>query len=305
MTSRGRVMAAAVSALVVLGASALGLGAVLRGLKLQLFKLPIEAPGGLKLHSLPTSFPRESPRWTQYIPDEIASAEVLEELGTTNYITRWFRREPVGDRAELVVQFHAAYYTGMIDTVPHVPERCMVGGGLEIAGATELVPVPLDRSRLVMDLDHAEGEDRILMGRSDEVHTRVRLPRGVENLQLMVTPFRDQRNKGRLYAGYFFIANGGVVASANDVRLLAFRLKDDYAYYVKVQFLSASVESAEELGVMAGEMLDELFPELARRLPDWTEVQAGLYPPGNPRAGGRGNGSAKAPGAGGGGAQGG
>lgn len=272
-----------------LSISAILLGGIIGAMKLHLKKLPIEAPDGIKLHTLPASFPSGAPRWEQVGSDEIASAEAAAELGTDNYLTRRYRRLAGAGSGEagapMVVQMHIAYYTGMIDTVPHVPERCMVGGGMEYAGATESVPIPLDFTRLTVDPD-APRDDMgrpVWMGRSREVYRRVRLPRGIEALQLRCTPFQDQGAKVKVYAGYFFIANGGVVSSANDVRLLAFKLRDDYAYYTKVQFLCSTVSSAQELAAVVADMLDDLFPEIMRRTPDWIEVQSGRYPPGNER----------------------
>lgn len=287
MSGRVPMLVAMVVALGVLSASAVALGVVLRAFNIQLRKLPIEAPDGLKFHTLPSKVPADAPRWEQQGSDEIMSAEGLETLGTTNYVSRWYRRvDSDADAAPKMLQLHCAYYTGMIDTVPHVPERCIVGGGMEIAGPTVVVPVPLDLSRLVPDPDHPADDARepLLMGRSAESHTRIRLPRGVERLEMLITPFRDRRAERTVYAGYFFIANGGVVGSANDVRLLAFRLEDDYAYYAKVQFLTATAENPEELASMAADILDDLFPDIMRRLPDWTEVEAGRYPEDNPRS---------------------
>ncbi len=278
-----RILATGV-AFMVLGASALSLGTIIKAQKLQLTKLPIQPQSGLKLHTLPAEFPIQKPRWVRVRPDEIVSAEAQEELGTENYVSRWYRRvntEP--DAPEMVVELHCAYYTGMIDTVPHVPERCMVGGGMESPASPTAVPVPLDVSRLVPDPDVPEGQASLLMGRSAETQSRVRMPREIEGLQMMVAPFRDPSGRSEMWAGYFFIANGGVVASAYDVRLLAFKLQDEYAYYMKVQFLSPSVRSGEELAAVAAEMLNDLLPELMRRVPDWSEVEAGVYPPDNPR----------------------
>ena len=43
---------------------------------------------------------------------------MVEELGTNLYLSRDYERRD--DR----VNVHVAYYTGLIDDVPHVPERC-------------------------------------------------------------------------------------------------------------------------------------------------------------------------------------
>lgn len=81
-----------------------------------------------------------------------------------------------------------------------------------------------------------------------------------------------------LYAGYFFIANGGTVCKAEEVRLLAFDLNSTYAYYAKVQVTSASVKSGEEMVRASGSLLDELMGDVMLCLPDWVEVQQGRYP---------------------------
>lgn len=281
-TQRGSARIAAIVALLVLVSSAAALETIVGRLRLQLRKLPIEAPSGLKLHSI-----SKDPAGWETMRDEVMSAEAMIELGTQNYVTRWYRAiDSEGRPADPphVMQIHAAYYTGMIDTVPHVPERCMIGGGLEYAGASRVVKVPLDRARLVPDPYDSpkEGQPRLLTARNERAPVRVRLPRGIENLEMMVTPFRDAEGTRTLWAGYFFIANGGVVASANDVRLLAFKLKDHYAYYAKVQFMSGDVTSAEELAQHAATLLDDLFPDLMQCLPDWTEVEEGRWPKDNP-----------------------
>ena len=152
-------------------------------------------------------------------------------------------------------------------------------------GARREVPAPIDMSKLspAPSADHSNGT--IYRIRNWNLGRFVRLPRGIENLRMTVTPFKDGKSGERFYAGYFFIANGGVVASANGVRLLAFRLQDDYAYYLKVQFTSTDPKSEEGLGELAAEFLNNALPELALRVPDWVEVQAGNYPPGRERRG--------------------
>jgi hypothetical protein len=84
-------------------------------------------------------------------------------------------------------------------------------------------------------------------------------------------------------AGYFFIANGSAVAGADGVRLLAFDLKNDYAYYMKVQFTSMQAESPEELAEVASSLLDDLLGEMMLCVPDWIDVLAGRWPEDNPR----------------------
>ena len=262
----------------VLSVSALALGTLLEAMHVHLKKLPIEARDGIKLHTMPTSIPITEPRWVQARPDEISSAEGVEELGTTNYLTRWYRRAGSADEGAALVQLHLAYYTGMIDTVPHVPERCFVGGGMSIDGPTRIVPLGLDLERFPVDgsVDPELHGGAIRMGRTLS-HAYVRMPRELEELKINVTSFRDGSGR-RLHAGYFFLANGGHVPTANDVRQLAFKLEDSYSYYAKVQVMSMQPETAEELAALAADLLNELLPDIVRRTPDWVEVVEGRYP---------------------------
>ncbi|TVQ63927.1 MAG: exosortase-associated EpsI family protein [Phycisphaerales bacterium] len=255
-----------------------GLRAAIHYKGVYLSKLPIEAPDGMLFHTLPTSFGN----WERIGADAVLTAEVRQELGTDNFVSRNYRRTDTSDR--IVVELHCAYYTGMIDTVPHVPERCFVGGGLMPAGAARIVPVPIDLDRLSLDRDSdPQRHGGPLYTARASNHQSVRLPSGIERLRMNVSRFVDGRSGQSLYAGYFFIANGGVVPRAGDVRALAFNLTDDYAYYAKVQFTSSSVGSAEELAELAADMLNSLLPEIMRRVPDWVEVVEGRYPPDNPR----------------------
>ena len=246
------------------------------GLHLQ--KMAIHPESGLML----TSLPEETESWVKAYPDRREPAEVEEQLGTTNYLTRGFKeRFPADPENPRVIELHVAYYTGMIDTVPHVPERCFVGGGLQLGSSPRNIPLNLDQSRWVLDPDVPEDLAPIYRARTAS-GMRVRLPREPEAIKLHTSEYMISEDQS-LYAGYFFIANGGHTASANGVRLLAFKLEDDYAYYLKVQCNSAGVSSEDELAELASSLIGELLPELMLCVPDWVDVQTGVYPPDNPR----------------------
>ncbi|MBL8885835.1 MAG: exosortase/archaeosortase family protein [Phycisphaerales bacterium] len=249
---------------------------------IHLRKKPIEAPGNRALISLPT----ETPHWKQVGTDKLESAEVEETLGTKNYITRNFiRKDRKPDEQPIELQLHAAYYTGGVDTVPHIPERCYVGGGMT-ALRTEVLPLKLDASLWSPHTGASNSEksgwfrQRVPNWSPDGAGSSVTLPREPETMKLRITEFAATNNvKGpKLYAGYLFVANGGHVSSAEEVRLLAFDLKSDYAYYLKVQFTSRTVQSPEELADQASSLMGELLPEIMRCVPDWVEVEAGNYP---------------------------
>ncbi len=292
--SRARpIHVAFVVALVILGASALGFTAVIGAMRIYLQKLPINPPGDRQVSAIPT----ETASWKRVGTDKVEDAAMLEELGTRNYLSRVYQQKnPAQGRRGKTLELHLAYYTGMVDTVPHVPERCMVGGGWVIAGNTETLDVTLDRATWIEDRDvPADLAGRVFTARlsnefSDAAGQRVRLPFDPGAIRLNITPFKGAGSDRKLFAGYFFIANGGHKPNPNEVRLLAFDLRDDYAYYLKVQVSSAEVESAAELAQLGSSLLSELLPEIMRCVPDWVAVQRGEYPADNPRRKGVGSG---------------
>ena len=259
--------------------SAIGMGWAINYYKIHLNKLPIYAPG----NRVVSTIPRETDSWVQVGADQIVSAEVLEELGTANYVTRVFmeKNPPEGQQAR-IIELHAAYYTDQIDTVPHVPERCFVGAGITQSGESTPVPLHLDQSGWLLD-EAASTQDRPIYTAStsrrwsDTRGKRVRLPQDIENVRIRTSKYLSQGGR-ELFAGYFFVANGGVAASAEEVRFLAFDLRNDYAFYLKVQFNSQTVSSYDEFAAVSSSLLSELLPDLMLCVPDWVEVQNGRYP---------------------------
>jgi hypothetical protein len=85
----------------------------------------------------------------------------------------------------------------------------------------------------------------------------------------------DERPDERIFGGYFFIANGAITPTPEGVKKLAFRKSDKYAYYCKVQFLTAGPDMTSERFVeLVEDLLDPLLPEIMNCLPDWPEVEA-------------------------------
>ncbi|MBM4115970.1 MAG: exosortase-associated EpsI family protein, partial [Phycisphaerae bacterium] len=66
--------------------------------------------------------------WQRTGEDVRYGADIETELGTKQYLLRTYERS--GDQGRERVQLHIAYYTGLIDTVPHVPERCWGAAGM-------------------------------------------------------------------------------------------------------------------------------------------------------------------------------
>jgi len=276
-----------VGAVATLALAAAALHAAIAATGAHVRKLALPAPAPLR------TIPARSESWERFGADPPPMpAEIVETLGTENYLTRRYIR--VGSaragRPE-VFELHCTYFTGMADTVPHVPETCFVGGGMRVLRQSVVVPVPIDLSRFppdpTIDPDEFDPDEFgvIRRGRTGPASptpgVRVRMPFGLENLALRVTEFQTPEGD-RLFAGYFFLANGWAVSDAIQVRLRAFDLTTDYAYYGKVQFTSPLVGSPEELADLAADFLNEMLPEIMLRVPDWVEVARGRYPPDRP-----------------------
>lgn len=261
-----------------------GFGAGIRAAGIYLQKLPIYAKDNRPVRDIP----RVTASWEQVGNDRIESPEILKALGTENYVTRTYKeRNPADPGNPAVIELHIAYYTGMIDTVPHIPDRCFVGGGLDMIESSTVTAIPLDTSDWIPD-------DSVPAALQGHIYTanafdeqgrriqRIRLPRDAKDMSMSISRYRAPRGV-TITAGYFFIANGGVVPRAEQVRLLAFNLEDDYAYYMKVQTSSFRVTDRQGLAELTAGLMNELLPHLMRCVPDWVDVEAGVYPEDNPR----------------------
>jgi hypothetical protein len=170
----------------------------------------------------------------------------------------------------------------MIDTVPHVPERCWGAAGLVIWGEPELRPQKLNTSK--WDLQNgptqpASGARYPQVTVKEPVTRRevkVNLPLG--DIVMTTTCFQDPKKPNMTFiGGYFFIANGSLTPSALAVRNLSFRLTDRYAYYCKVQFSYRVNEEPQKAIAMfdqlSSDLLQSLIPQLMRSLPDWPSLE--------------------------------
>jgi hypothetical protein len=226
-----------------------------------------------------TKIPRQLGSWRATGKDVELTAEIEESLGTSFYIDRVYERQGDAEPATLLV--HIPYYTGLIDAVPHVADRCLVAGGWVSVGLPENVDLPIDRSTWGQDPEHVnrntgrpyplvEFPDSVL----DTTHT-VRMPIG--DFKLRTTEFREADNPdARIFAGYFFIANGQTTPFPEGVRAFAFNLETKYAYYAKVQFtMPVSDEMTKpQFAEIVADLADELLPELMLCLPDWSEIES-------------------------------
>ena len=268
------VRAVYVALLLAVVAGGAGMRAAMHQLDVYLRKEPV--PLRADLGGIPTRLGE----WQKVGDDQVMDAAMVESLGTDRYLTRNYALG--GDPSRGVLALHLAYYTGMIDTVPHIPERCWGAGGLEQVGdpgRMELtVPlmanVPADAPENL-----ATGERYATASIVDPVTGEtelVALPVG--EMGMTLTTFQDPKSpRIKQLGGYFFIANGRSTASTLGVRALAFNLTDRYAYYCKVQlsgrYPEGDVPAADRFRAHVEDFLQHLLPHLMRRLPDWPSVE--------------------------------
>ena len=271
MVGRGVRVAYAV-ALGLLVLSALGFRAGVAALDLYLKKEPVPLRRAL------STVPPQLGRWKQVGPDGVFSAEIIESLGTTQYLDRNYAID--GDPSKGALSLHVAYYTGMIDTVPHVPERCWGAAGMVMAEQPREVALGIDVEswKCADGPVSASGEPYPATTVSDPVTRRpdtVHMPLGTYDAS--VTEFEDRRDPARRQVGgYFFVANGRTTPSAYVVRTYAFDLGNRYAYYCKVQVsgIFPAATSQEDWSERAGDLLTHAMPHIMRCLPDWPEWES-------------------------------
>jgi hypothetical protein len=269
-----RVRVVFVGLLATLAVGGLGLRAAMHSFEVYLRKEPIALRADFG--SLPTTLGR----WQKLGDDQQLDAAMVESLGTDKYLTRNYALD--GDPSKGVLSLHLAYYTGMIDTVPHIPERCWGAGGMVQLGEAVAMPLTLqmpaetgtDAPRNVATgLPYPMAK---LVDPVTRLEEQVALPVG--DPAMTVSTFQEARSsRVEQLGGYMFIANGRVTPSTFGVRALAFNLTDRVAYYCKVQ-LSArypvgDTPSTVAFKAQAEDFLTQLLPHLMRRLPDWPSVE--------------------------------
>lgn len=271
-----RIMLVYSVALALLAVGAFGFRAGVKSLGIFLQKEPVELRADF------STIPTVVGQWRRVGEDHLEDAASVEALGTKQYLTRNYALD--GDVSKGVISLHIAYYTGGIDTVPHIPDRCWAANGLVQMGSPEVLALDLKfqpEDAADTPVNRATGKKYAFGMASDPVTRRIqRVPMPVGDLGLTTVTFQDPKSpRVRQLGGYFFIANGRASATTTGVRMLAFNLTDRFSYYCKVQ-LSARYpetnkpEPKEAFKAQAEQFLRDLMPQLMRCLPDWPEVEA-------------------------------
>jgi hypothetical protein len=212
--------------------------------------------------------------WRQVSRNVPLEAEIEDALGTKQYIFRTYVDERVVGRDEIdrlravpsedfqtelnslqaahpeaVVNFAVTYYTGLVDTVAHIPDRCYVADGYE----------PRDYQVEQWPIDSHPVKVRFIN-------------------------FEDQIGYGKQVRSvvYFFQVNGRFTDDPLDVRVALQDLSQKYGYYAKIEAMDLLTDRNRSAAVLT-EFLQQAMPHVRSALPAWPPETTPQTPEG-PRA---------------------
>ena len=160
------------------------------------------------------------------------------------------------EKPRAVLNVAVTYYTGLVDTVAHVPDRCYVADGFE----------PTNPEQMRWNCLPAEGTPESLATAGAGGEKRP--------LEVRYITFEDQnsaRQAETRNVAYFFNANGRYAANPLDVRVILQNLRERYGYYAKVELMNLTKDRAGSTAAMA-DFLSSAMPALQECLPDWDAV---------------------------------
>lgn len=225
--------------LLVLLVGAVGINGATSALKLHFAKeaLPLRAKEGL------TALPVRLGTWIRVPETHTVNPDEVHELGTDKFVFRDYvdlsataNGAAITSEAEIlaldglkpeeriaklyqirtknvnaVISLAVTYYTGKVDTVPHVPDRCYVADGFQ-PSVYEIKDWKLG--------DYAPGAPRAVKARFID--------------------FEDQTTRGaqNRCVTYFFHANGKYEEDPNKVRLTQQDLFARYRYFAKIEVMT-------------------------------------------------------------------
>lgn len=242
---------------VLLAACAIALEGAMRvkGMYFQKAAVPLAQP----LDTVPPTLGK----WVQITPDTVLGSDEEHILGTNKYIMRAYvntaiispalveglRLKPDAERnavyaeiaskaPEAIVHLMVTYYTGMADTVAHVPDRCYIADGYDVASADELAwPVSGKTVRYLTFEDATTSLSRV-----------------------------------RKNVAYCFSVNGQWVADPIDVRRVLGNLFSKYGYYAKIELMTQQLDR-DKAAVVMDAFLSEALPAVQNALPDWDQYK--------------------------------
>ena len=256
------------TAATILGVAAIGLNAAVSTMQLHFKKVAVPLTKELD------TVPPQLGDWVQVSKDEPLDKETQDALSTTHYIfrdyvdTRLVRPQELAlfdgkssterkgilarlqmEKPEAVLNMAVTYYTGLVDTVAHIPDRCMIADGFE----------PSEYETPQWDM----GPGRLGKAPGDDPKIGVRF-----------INFEDQTAAGRVTrrVAYFFFADGHYVSDPIDVRTILQNLRYKHGFYSKVELMTIAKDHDQSAKIMA-DFLKSALPEVEKCLPDWNKVE--------------------------------
>ncbi len=144
------------------------------------------------------------------------------------------------------------YYTGMLDTVPHVPERCGQAAGMTPLGG-KTVPLSVPPSAWEEDAPGVKWRDAVPWRRADFVN----------------------RTGGKVVEFYTFGLNAKPEADWKMVRLRLTAPWLKYCYFAKIQFSPlGEVADFDQANALAEDFAACALPEILKALPSAEAIEA-------------------------------
>jgi hypothetical protein len=280
-SAAGRVMRqrSFVGAAILLAIAAIGLNGITEAMRLHFKKqpVPLAVPS---LDDKQQGIPAKLGNWVQVSVDAPLDHTTQEVLGTKDFVFRDYVDSrvigqtkldemvamPVPQRLaelsklppEAVVRLAITYYTGLVDTVPHVPEKCYVADGFE--------PTQTPETRTQTLGQYADGS-----------------PRTVSYRHVNFQDTTEQAARADRDVCYLFHVNGRYESSNVGVRRELQNLFQPYGYFAKIELMTTarthSTSDTEDRSASQSKSLksiDDLFtqllPHVERCLPDWKKV---------------------------------
>jgi hypothetical protein len=256
-------------AALLLAISAIGLNSAVGYLQLHFKKLPCP----LRVVSLKEGIPTQMGEWMQVSQDQPIDSEDEQILGTTQYVFRDYVDSSAIGKDEIEAMKNASrpeyesmrlrlqerhpeafmtaavtYYTGLVDTVAHIPERCYVADGYEVSKYDEIDA----------NLHGANGWQR--------------------NLKYRFLSFEDQTGTRRVSrnVGYVFHVNGQYDCNSFGVRGRLQDLRERYGYYAKVELMTQTPGNRVQDTTLRDQsaramekFMAAALPQIEKCLPDW------------------------------------
>lgn len=142
---------------------------------------------------------------------------------------------------DAVINMAVTYYTGLVDTVAHIPDRCYIADGFE----------PTEYEIPTWTL--ANGRQ----------------------LQVRFINFQDSNGAARIdrSVAYFFNVNGGYTSDPLGVRRSLQNLFEKYGYYAKVELMTLDPDHQRSANTMTAFLSSALAP-VETCFPDWSMYES-------------------------------